>query len=158
MLNALPPVTSFVTSNLFGVSSDIVYNKKWLSRSVSIKAFEGISSVMSSICCIALAFSTSNWVISVVILCSVLGFGAAFVAGRYRVPYDVTPDMAGTTFGFINMVGQSSGFVAPLITAAFTGHDVSDPSGWRNLFLTASGILVGPYLMFVTFAKFDPMT
>lgn len=158
MLNALPPITSFVTSNIFGVLSDVVNNKKWLSKSVSIKVFEAISTVVSSICCIALAFSTSNWIISVVILCSVLGFGAAFVAGRYRVPFDVTPDLAGLTFGFINMVGQSSGFVAPLITAALTGHDVHDPSGWRNLFLTASGILVGPYLLFVTFAKFDPMT
>ena len=158
ILNALPPITSFVTSNVFGVLSDFVNNRQLLSKSISIKTFEGISSIMSSICCMSLAFSTSNWKVSVTILCSVLGFGAAFVAGRYRVPYEVTPDLAGLTFGFVHMVGQSSGFVAPLITSALTGHDVHDPSGWRNLFLTASGILLGPYLIFVTFAKFDPLS
>ena len=52
----------------------------------------------------------------------VLGTRAGIYAGRYRVPYEILPDYAGPTFGLMNMIGQSSGFVTPLITSAFTRY------------------------------------
>ena len=68
--------------------------------------FEGIACVTPSMFCILLAFLTTNWASSVAFLCLIMAFGAALVGGRYRVPYDVTPDFAGQTFGFTNTIGQ----------------------------------------------------
>ena len=52
---------------------------------------------------------------------------------------------------------QTTGFVAPLVTSALTGHDVHDPKGWRNLFLIASAAIAGPYLVFVSMARLDKL-
>ena len=52
----------------------------------------------------------------------------------------------------VNMVGNSAGFITPILTSAVTGHDPTDVTGWRNLFWISSSLLLTAMLVFVFFA------
>ena len=56
----------------------------------------------------------------------------------------------------VNMVGNSAGFITPILTSAVTGHDPTDVTGWRNLFWISSSLLLAAMLVFVFFATFEP--
>ena len=111
--------------------------------------------VIPSIGCLLLTLCTDQWIPVMIILTLVMGTRAAAFAGRDRVPYEVVPDYSGPTYGFINAFSECAGFVTPLITTAFTGYDETDPVGWNHLFYLASGLIIGPYIMFLFAAKFD---
>ena len=113
--------------------------------------------VIPAIGCLLLTTCTDQWIPVMIILTLLFGTRGAVFAGRYKVPYEIAPDYPGPTFGFANTVAQCAGFVTPLITTAFTGYDDSDTAGWNNLFYLASGLILGPYIMFLIFAKFDPV-
>jgi len=156
-LNALPNLSSIFFSQFFAVFSDYVRKRQWLSRPASIRVFEAIGMLVPSVGCLAMAFSLSDWRLVILVLCLPLGFRGAIYSGRNLVPFDVTPAYAGPTFGFINMIGQSAGFVTPLLTAALTSGDPTDPSGWQYLFYIAAGLMTVPFFVFLFFAKFDPV-
>merc|ERR1719433_1966002 len=113
--------------------------------------------IVPAIGCISLTFVTNEWIPVMIILCVLLGMRGGVYAGRYRVPYEVTPDYPGPTYGFVNTIGQCAGFVTPLITSAFTSYDETDPAGWNNLFYLATGLLVASHILFLIFARFDPV-
>jgi len=156
-LSMLPSLSSFLYSQLFGFTSDYIGRKGWLSKSSSILLFEGISMVIPGIGCLMLTFFTDKFIPVMFTLVVVLGTRAGIYAGRYRVPYEILPDYAGPTFGLMNMIGQSSGFVTPLITSAFTSYNPYDPAGWNNLFYTGTALLIVPYIVFFFFARFEPV-
>lgn len=114
--------------------------------------------VIPAIGCILLTFFTDQWIPVMIILVLLLGTRGGVYAGRYRVPYEIAPDYPGPTYGFINTIAQCAGFVTPLITTAFTSYNDHDPAGWNNLFYLASGLMFVPYIMFLIWGKFDPVS
>ena len=56
----------------------------------------------------------------------------------------------------VNMVGNSAGFITPILTSAMTGYDPTDVTGWRNLYWISSALLLTAMLVFLFFATFEP--
>lgn len=70
---------------------------------------------------------------------------SAFTLNGFNMPaymnvVDVAPNFSGTVNGIVNGFGAGTGFVVPLITAAFTSENPSNPLGWRYVFLLATVI------------------
>ena len=129
-----------------------------LSKPNIMRTFEGISMVVPAIGCFLMTrLITSDWRIVIGILCVLFGTRTGNYIGRNRLYYEVFPDHSGPAFGFVNMVGSIAGFVTPQVTGALTGGHESDPSGWITLFYIAMAMQLGPYLLFLLFARFSPV-
>ncbi len=92
---------------------------------------------------------------------------------------DAAPNYSGTVYGFVNGIGCITGFLTPMVTAAFTEEDPKDPANWRKVsgskllmhspyfywiywsrlqvFFIAVGLYAIGLLGFLIFAKFKPM-
>ena len=84
------------------------------------------------------------------------GFKALSYLGHLAAVYDIAPTYSGTVCGFVNMAGNLTGFITPLVAAAVTKHDAKDVEGWRNLFLTASGLYFLAFILFPICIRLSP--
>ena len=81
----------------------------------------------------ALGYTTESWILCISVLSIGVGFGSASYMGHLAAVYDIAPTYSGTVYGFVNMVGNTTGFITPLVTATFTEDNPRDVSGWRKL-------------------------
>ena len=122
---------------------------------------------MQGITAAALGYTTESWILcmrlslhvppdNVTIMTIGTGFKAFSYLGHLSAVYDIAPTYSGTVCGFVNMAGNLTGFITPLVTAAFTQHDAKDVAGWRNLFLTASGLYFLAFIIFPLCIRLKP--
>ena len=111
---------------------------------------------MQGITAAALGYTTESWILCMTIMTIGTGFKAFSYLGHLSAVYDIAPTYSGTVCGFVNMAGNLTGFITPLVTAAFTQHDAKDVAGWRNLFLTASGLYFLAFILFPLCIRLKP--
>ena len=76
--------------------------------------------------------------------------------GHLSAVYDIAPKYSGTVYGFVNMIGNTPGFITPLVTTAFTGENPKDVAGWRHLFWLSASLFLSAFLVFPMFISLRP--
>lgn len=76
-------------------------------------------------CLIFLAYAVRDPYICVGIITLSLGLNGATTVTNLQNSQDLAPNYAGTIYGFINFVGVTPGFFAPILVAYFTEEQVS---------------------------------
>lgn len=86
--------------------------------------------------------------------------------------HDLAPNFAGSLYGIINFVGTTSGFIAPLLVAHYTGENVrklisiamkpnlnfsnfskATFEEWRNVFLLGASAYIVTAIVFILFGS-----
>lgn len=75
---------------------------------------------------IALCFVGFDLHACIAIITLSLGFNGAATVTSLQNSQDLAPNFAGSLYAIINFVGTSSGFIAPLLLAHFTGENVRE--------------------------------
>lgn len=141
---------------IFGVLADILITRGCLTKRALRWLFHDIGFGIPAISACLLGYTTDNWILCMAIMSLGMGFRAAQYSGHYQVCYDIAPKYSGTVYGMVNMIGNSAGFITPLLTSALTAHDPKDITGWRQLFWIAGSLYGSCVILFMLFAKFEP--
>jgi len=156
VLSAVPHFVAIIYGFIFGFLADHIIGSGCLQKKNTRRLFHGLGFGVPAITSALLGYTTSNWVLCITVLSAGFGFRSAQYAGHYSLVYDIAPKFSGTVYGMVNMVGNSAGFITPILTSAVTGHNPTDVTGWRNLFWISSSLLLAAMLVFVFFATFEP--
>ena len=103
-----------------------------------------------------LGYTTESWILCISVLSIGIGFKGCSYMGHLGAVYDTAPTYSGTVYGFVNMVGNLTGFITPLVAAAFTEENPHDVTGWRNLFWVSAGLFFSAFIVFPLFVKLQP--
>ena len=83
--------------------------------------------------CLAIMPFTGNLAVSILLLVvSDIMIGTAFAGGIVTLAYELDPFNGPVVFGIINGVGETSGFLVPLIRAAVTSVDENKAGYWEE--------------------------
>ena len=136
--------------------SDILLRKNYIKRTTLRYIGSALCTGMQGITAAVLGYTTESWILCITVMTLGTGFKAFSYLGHLAAVYDIAPTYSGTVCGFVNMAGNLTGFITPLVAAAFTKHDAKDVEGWRNLFLTASGLYFLAFIIFPIFIRLSP--
>ena len=141
---------------LFSYLSDFLLSKLYISKSVLRYLSAGLSLGLPGITVAVLGYTTNSWIMCILVLSIGNGFKATAYMGHLGAIYDIAPTYAGTVYGIVNTVGNTTGFITPLIAAALTEYNIHDIEGWRNLFWLSSGIYFSAFVIFPICVRLSP--
>jgi hypothetical protein len=116
---------------VFGVGSDWILARKLIGRAKLSKICECFGFAVPALALGVMGYFTQDWRICLAILTVGFGFRGGCYAGHIKNPAELSPNYSGTVYGFSNGFGSISGFLTPLVTAAFTEDNPEDPANWR---------------------------
>ena len=146
----------FVYGVIFSFISDLVLKRDYIKQKTLRYLAAAVALGLQGITVAALGYTTESWILCITILTIGTGFNPATYMGHLGAVYDIAPTYAGTVYGFVNMAGNTTGFITPLVAAAFTEYDSHDVAGWRNLFWTSSGLYFAGFIIFPVFVRLKP--
>ncbi|KAL1509308.1 hypothetical protein ABEB36_004070 [Hypothenemus hampei] len=153
LLSSLPYLTSWILSFGVGFASDLIVNKRVLSRTTSRKTFNSLGLTLPAIALILLSFTRKDQPTqAVVLLIAAVGSNALHYSGFSVNHMDLSPNHAGTLMGLCNGFSQISGVIAPLLVQ-FVVTDPTDPLQWRIVFLIVAFVIVFAAIIFVIFGS-----
>uniref|UniRef100_A0A6P7FS33 Putative inorganic phosphate cotransporter n=1 Tax=Diabrotica virgifera virgifera TaxID=50390 RepID=A0A6P7FS33_DIAVI len=154
LLSALPYLTCFLMSFVFGFSADYTINKKYISRTTARKIFNGISGIGAGTSLLVLSFlPVSAVTLSVVMLVSAVGIQSAATAGYTLNHIDLSPNFSGTLQAICNSCGSGLSILAPLSVQFIVGDDETNKLKWRIVFIVAAMMYIVPSILFALFAS-----
>ncbi|GFQ87829.1 putative inorganic phosphate cotransporter, partial [Trichonephila clavata] len=140
-LSALPSLMLSIVSILASILADKLRAKgKWRITAIR-KILNSIGFFGPAICLTAVAFLGCRPIIIVVLLSLAMGLNGFAFSGFICTHVDMSPDFAGTLYGFTNCFSNFTGFMVP----AFVGWIIEDGQTVRNwgiVFVTAAVILL----------------
>nr|CAI5843727.1 unnamed protein product [Callosobruchus analis] len=149
MLSAAPYLASFVFCFIFGILSDYLINRGYVTRGAARKIFNSLGTCVPAVALVSLGFlSTKATVLSEAMLIVAVGVNAACFVGFQINPVDLAPNYAGIIMGIGNGSSNIFSIIAPLVVQ-FVVTDEGDRSLWRIIFITASAVYVSANLFFV---------
>lgn len=89
------------------------------------KFFCIFSHIVPGLLLIALGYTGCAPILSVVLITFSMGSNGAATLTNLVNHQDLAPNFAGTLYGIANGIGNTAGFVTPLVTAHFTKNGVS---------------------------------
>ena len=149
-------MTCFLYGIVFSYISDFLLKRKYIQTKGLRYLGVGIGLGVPALTVAALGYTTESWVLCISVLSIGIGFGSASYMGHLAAVYDIAPSYSGTVYGFVNMIGNTTGFITPLATAAFIEKDPSDIVGWRNLFWLSAGLYLAALIMFPILVRIKP--
>ena len=152
----MPQVAILTYGIVSSFLSDFLLKKNYIKRSTLRYIGCALCTGMQGVTAAALGYTTESWILCITIMTLGTGFKAFSYLGHLAAVYDIAPTYSGTLCGFVNMAGNLTGFITPLVAAAFTKHDAKDVAGWRNLFLTASGLYFLAFIIFPIGIRLSP--
>ena len=155
-MNALPQLACFLYGIVFSYISDFLIKRKYVTTKSLRYLGVGIGLGGPAITVAVLGYTTESWVLCISVLSIGIGFGSASYMGHLAAVYDIAPTYSGTVYGFVNMIGNTTGFITPLATAAFIEQDPGDIAGWRNLFWLSAGLYVAALILFPVLVRIRP--
>ncbi|KAJ8959661.1 hypothetical protein NQ318_021849, partial [Aromia moschata] len=124
-LGALPHLMRLFFGMGFGAIADFLKQKGIVSNKFIRKFFTIFSHILPGLALISIGFMGCSWIPIVVMLILSMALNGAAVVTNLQNPQDLAPNFAGTIFGIISFIGGNTGFIAPVVTAAFIREYVS---------------------------------
>ncbi|GFQ85274.1 putative inorganic phosphate cotransporter [Trichonephila clavata] len=121
LLSALPNLMLSTVSIFASILADHL-RKKGIRISMIRKTLNTIGFIGPAICLAIVAFVGCKPVVIVALLCLALGLNGFAFSGFIATHVDMSPDFAGTLYGFTNFFANCNGFIVP----AFVGWIIHD--------------------------------
>lgn len=152
LLSALPNLMLSTVSIFASILADKLRKTGKFRISTIRKTFNTIGFIGPAICLAIVAFIGCRPLIIVILLCLALGLNGFAFSGFIATHVDMSPDFAGTLYGFTNFFANFPGFLVP----AYVGwiiHDGQTVKNWAIVFVTASVVFVVTSLIYNIFAS-----
>lgn len=151
-LSSAPHLARILLGFVFGTLGDVVRRRQLLSVTNIRKTFCIFSHILPGVCLIFLAYAVRDPYICVGIITLSLGLNGATTVTNLQNSQDLAPNYAGTIYGFINFVGVTPGFFAPILVAYFT-EEQNTLDEWLKVFLVGAVIYIAPAILFAIFGS-----
>nr|AEE62194.1 unknown [Dendroctonus ponderosae] len=154
-LTAMTVGVSFLFSYIYGLLSDFLIERNYLSRTHTRKFFEGLATYGSAIALITLGFlDESNAALAVFMFTLTNFFLAGIMFGHAINIIDISPRFSGIVLGFANSTSCLAALSAPL-SVQYIVTDLTNVTLWRWVFILAALTLAVPATFFEIFASAD---
>lgn len=153
-LSSLPYLARMCFSLVFGAIGDRIVRQNVVSTTFMRKFFCLFSHVVPGLLLIALGYTGCAPILSVVLITFSMGSNGAATLTNLVNHQDLAPNFAGTLYGIANGIGNTAGFVTPLVTAHFTknGNGFAE---WRPVFITGASLYIASAGYFILFGTGD---
>merc|ERR1711962_1662805 len=134
---------SWIVSILGSYITDLVISRQTVTTTTARKVANTLATLGPGLSLLGAAFSGCDKTVNVCLLSLAMGFNGFIYSGEQSVMLDIANNFAGTLMGIINSLGNTMGFISPMITGLLTKQH-NDKAHWRILFCIASGVyLIG---------------
>lgn len=149
-LSSLPYLARMIFSLVFGAIGDRIVKQNIVSTTFLRKFFCLFSHVVPGLLLIALGYTGCAPILSVALITFSMGSNGAATLTNLVNHQDLAPNFAGTLYGIANGIGNTAGFVTPLVTAHFTknGNGFAE---WRPVFVTGASLYIASAVYFILF-------
>lgn len=149
-LSSLPYLARMIFSLIFGAIGDRIVKQNTVSTTFMRKFFCLFSHVVPGLLLIALGYTGCAPILSVTFITFSMGSNGAATLTNLVNHQDLAPNFAGTLYGIANGIGNTAGFVTPLVTAHFT-KDGNGFAEWRPVFITGASLYIASAGYFILF-------
>ncbi|XP_068617628.1 uncharacterized transporter slc-17.2-like [Battus philenor] len=149
-LSSLPYLARMIFSLIFGAIGDRIIKQNVVSTTFMRKFFCLFSHVVPGLLLIGLGYTGCAPILSVVLITFSMGSNGAATLTNLVNHQDLAPNFAGTLYGIANGIGNTAGFVTPIVTAHFT-KDGNGFAEWRPVFLTGASLYIASAIYFILF-------
>ena len=137
----------------WGWFADYLVRSGTLNQPSVRKLSNNVGMIGPSLGLLCLAFVGCDDQLTVVFLCLASAFRGGHYSG-YLVTYgDLSPNYAGTIAGIVWAIGNSMGFIAPMIVAAFVDGNQTIVA-WRNVYVLGSVMFLIVGIVWTIFGSF----
>ncbi|XP_026495630.2 uncharacterized transporter slc-17.2-like [Vanessa tameamea] len=149
-LSSLPYLARMIFSLIFGAIGDRIMKQNIVSTTFVRKFFCLFSHIVPGLLLIALGYTGCAPILSVALITFSMGSNGAATLTNLVNHQDLAPNFAGTLYGFANGIGNTAGFITPIVTAYFTknGNGFAE---WRPVFITGASLYIASALYFILF-------
>ncbi|XP_014360058.2 uncharacterized transporter slc-17.2 [Papilio machaon] len=149
-LSSLPYLARMIFSLIFGAIGDRIVKQNVVSTTFMRKFFCLFSHVLPGLLLIGLGYTGCAPILSVALITFSMGSNGAATLTNLVNHQDLAPNFAGTLYGIANGIGNTAGFVTPLVTAHFTknGNGFAE---WRPVFFTGASLYIASAVYFIIF-------
>ncbi|XP_059052622.1 sialin-like [Achroia grisella] len=149
-LSSLPYLARMIFSLIFGAIGDRLMKQNRVSTTFMRKFFCLFSHIVPGLLLIGLGYTGCAPILSVALITFSMGSNGAATLTNLVNHQDLAPNFAGTLYGIANGIGNTAGFVTPLVTAHFTknGNGFAE---WRPVFMTGASLYIGAAVYFILF-------
>ncbi|CAK1555781.1 unnamed protein product [Leptosia nina] len=149
-LSSLPYLARMIFSLIFGAIGDRIVKRNMVSTTFMRKFFCLFSHVLPGLLLIALGYTGCAPILSIALISFSMGSNGAATLTNLVNHQDLAPNFAGTLYGIANGIGNTAGFVTPLVTAYFTknGNGFAE---WRPVFFTGASLYIISAVYFILF-------
>ncbi|XP_064652754.1 sialin-like isoform X2 [Lineus longissimus] len=152
LLSALPYILNFIVNLLSGLLTDLLLTKQVWRVTTARKVNTAFALLLPAACMFGASFMGCDYYIGVGLLSLSTGLLGSGTAGFVASVVDVAPRFAGSTMGFVNMMGNVTGIVAPLVVGLLTNNN-NTQAQWNKVFYIASSVSVLGAIVYVLFGK-----
>lgn len=153
----LPYLLVLFATTPLGFLADLIRRKKILSTTAVRKLFQTICSFGSAVLISVLGFidyERRYAAVAVIMIMHVVSNVGRF--GFLVNPQDIAPRYSGEIFGIANTVATLSGIFAPIVVGQLTLNGTLNE--WRMVFLISAAVFCVGGLVFLIFAKGEPLS
>ncbi|XP_058830779.1 sialin-like [Topomyia yanbarensis] len=151
-LSSLPYLARMFSGFFFGLIGDVIRQKDLMSTTAVRKFFCLFSHIIPGIFLIVLPFIAQDALVCVACIVACLGFNGSSTITNLVNAQDLAPNFAATLYGFLNFLGTTTGFIAPMLVAFFTSEK-NTIAEWKYVFLISAGIYIVSGLIFMVFGS-----
>ncbi|XP_055590927.1 sialin-like [Uranotaenia lowii] len=152
ILSSLPYLARMFSGFFFGIIGDRIRQKELMSTTAIRKTFCFVSHILPGTFLIVLPFVAKDPLVCVGCMIACLGFNGAATITNLVNAQDLAPNFAATLYGFMNFIGTTAGFLAPMMVAFYT-EESNTIEQWKNVFLISAGIYILCGCVFVVFGS-----
>ncbi|XP_071516727.1 sialin-like isoform X2 [Panulirus ornatus] len=150
LLSALPYMVTGVVAILWAMLMDHLTVTHTLTITSVRKISEAVAMYGPAVCMVGMCFVGCNWVMSVVVLCLLVGLNGVITSGHHCSNQDLAPNLAGTMLGITNTSASFMGVLAPTLTA-FIIQGNQTLEAWRTVFIFMAVVYFITATFFITF-------
>ncbi|CAF4930865.1 unnamed protein product [Pieris macdunnoughi] len=149
-ISSLPYLARMIFSLIFGAIGDRIVKRNMVSTTFMRKFFSLFSHVLPGLLLIGLGYTGCAPILSIALITFSMGSNGAATLTNLVNHQDLAPNFAATLYGIANGIGNTAGFVTPLVTAYFTknGNGFAE---WRPVFFTGASLYIIAAVYFILF-------
>jgi len=150
LLSGLPYLFMCTFSLTSSVFVDYIIGKNYLSTTIARKVANTIATMGPALSLLGASFSGCHPTIAMALLTVAVGSNGIIYSGEQSAMLDIANNFAGTLMGIINALGNTMGFLAPMITGLYINHH-DNVTRWKHLFWIAAEVYTFGNTIFIIF-------
>jgi len=150
LLAGLPYLVMWLVSMTSSILIDYLIAKNYLPTTMARKIANSVATVGPALALLGASFAGCDPILAMALLTLAVGSNGMIYSGEQSAMLDISNNFAGTIMGIINALGNTMGFLAPMVTGLIINHH-NTASHWKVLFWIASGVYVFGNTIFIIF-------